>query len=422
MVRTPVRFGTLDNGLMFYAHPGGSQNLSAIGVRAGSLETPGGKVGLPHLIEHLLARNSATYTVEQVNLMIMEFCGGPGLHNIRIDRCSTLYGHDMFAWKHQMTRMFGVFANLLESVLVDADSVASEKATVRQEYFLYGKDVMEQDIEDMLAALVFKNHPAGLRIDAEIPDLKSITPADIEQFIRRYYRASNMFVTMFGPSYKEVSRLVRKTFGHWPALPEPRKRSAPQNSFSPLRQIIQQEERRRGIHQTHVAVGFRSEPHGSPDTAALDILCRIWRHKITNRLREDNRDFSSGIYRAYTYSEKTRLHGLLEASFATTSPKYADYGYEVVLEEAERLGGRLTEQDLFRAARNSALNQFQISWTNVPLDVCEMVVEATCNGDRERSGLHSYSESLRAVRREDVRRVAQKYFNHPHALAMIRPA
>jgi len=268
---------------------------------------------------------------------------------------------------------------------------------------------------------MFRNHPAGIRVDAEIPDLKSATPEDIQRFIRRYYVAANMFVVMFGPPFREVSEIVHNTFSHWPKMPPPKTGLDRFGEFQPLRRKLYEEEHRRGIHQTHVAVGFRTEGYSSQDSIALDILAEIWRYHLSARLREQNRSFNAGTYRVYALSERTFVHGLLGAHFATTSARYADYGRLVILEESQRLAEQLPDVAVFHAAQKSLRNQFRCCWGNVPLWTCEQVAMATSNGDPDLIGLHSYPERLDAVTRRDIRRVAQKYFVHPHGLAVIRP-
>jgi zinc protease len=420
-MRNPVRVGRLANGMTFYAQPGYRVNLSAIGAKVGSIHAPRSKVALPHITEHLMARHSSHMTVDDINLMLLEFAGDPDSRNIRIDLTNTLYGHDMLAYSHHMKQLFSAFAQLLEERVLDAESIAVEKSVINNEIFLRGKDVAESETTDALRALLFKNHPAGLRIDGEIPDLKSITPEDVKRFVHKHYRASNMFVIMLGPSYREVSRLVHQKFGHWPKMPALSNGFARYAAYRPPKGNLYSEQVRGGIHQTHMAFGFRTEGYLSDDSIALKLLSLILHHILVTRLREQNLKFNQGAYRVYTFSENSFIHGLFSVQLASRSAKYIEYSRAVILEEIERLAYSLPPAEIFHVAQRSLRNQHRCNWGEIPLWTCEAVAMAASNGDPDLVDLHKHPEQLMAVTRHDIRRVVRKYLQHPHGCAIIRP-
>lgn len=422
MIRNPVRVGQLANGLRFYTWPGYKVNLSAIGVRAGSVHAPKGKVGLPHLVEHLLARHSSNVTVQEINRLLLEHCGGPDGYNIRIGYVDTLYGHDMTARPYQMRKLLRLFAELLEARIIDAESVAVERAAVHQEYWLRSKDVAETELGEMLRVATFGNHPISLRVDGEIPDLKSITSEDIKRFITRHYVAPNMFALILGPSYKESAQLAKELFGHWPNTPAPSKDMTRFQQTKPMSRNTRTEKTMRGIHQTHAAVSFRTGNFHSSDSIIVEVLTELLAHNLRERLREENRRFDSGCYRVYGSTEQTYIHGCMSFQWASKNGRFCEEAIGVMLEEARKIADGKADPANFKAAKGSCVNKFEISWAGVPLDVAEMVVEATSNGDEELVGLHQYPLKLRAVTLADVQAAAAKYLTGHFATAIIRPS
>ncbi len=412
----------LDNGLTVYTMPQEGTNLSGIGVRCGSIHAPANKVGLPHYGEHLLARRSLLCSTRQFDLKLLEYCGDPDERNIRIDRTSTVYGHDMVNRRSQMVELFMIMAGILRDRIIEEEDQQIEKAAVHQETYLRGRDIIETEVQELLQALMFPNHPISMRVDSEVDHLASIERSEMIKFINRHYVASNMFTAFVGPGLKEAVKLSEKAFGDWPKVPPPNNRHFEKfKVFEPLKENLFQQIVRPGFKQTHAMVGFKTECYDSKDAVALDILSEIWQQRLSWRMRDGNRKFDEGVYRIYTYSERTFISGLLSAQFACLSRSFVDQGLCAIREEAKRLYEEPVEADFFNSTKNSLRNKFWRTWINIPLDVFELMVDATTNGDTELVALHEHYNRLKAVTRDEIQRVAQKYFSHPHGCAIITP-
>jgi predicted Zn-dependent peptidase len=414
-----VRVGYLKNGFIFYSQKGSYANLSGLGVRAGSIHNRPGKIGLQHVLEHTLSRECSDCSVIQASRVFLQFA--PDAHNIRTDKVSTFYGHDILYRESHMLKMFKLISSMVKERLIDRNGVRVEKASVYQEYFLRGKDVPENEIYNMLHELLWPNHPVGQRIDCELEDLKAITREDILKFNKQYYVANNMFGIMFGAPHNKVAQRMRRAFGDLPTGSPPPIPKKYFREFRPLRGIRYLETVHRGLHQTHVGIAVPFDHRCKNDAASLDILSKLLRLRLFHRLREENQKITHGVYNVYCEISRSFLHGMLYVHFATTSKRYAELAEEIVAQEMRKLTEYLVSNEEFDAAKYAVYYPLLHAYRQIPYMVCEMVIEATCNGDEELIEMHKYPERVRNVTRSQVRNVANKYLSGGYAMAIIRP-
>ena len=425
-MRHEVKFGDLPNGVRFYAQhdPSRGSSVAGIGVKCGAIHTPPGLVGLPHLVEHVLARECLKYKGEDVDLMF-ERLGGPefGDINIRIDKISTFFGIDNQLRRGVMLFCLDIIANLLRDRIVTLEGVEVEKAAIHNEYFLNGVDNPFSVIHDGMHEIVYERNPARIRIDCELEDLKRVTPYHVRRFIKKYYIPQRTFMIGFGPKFAEVAELAKKYLGDWKmASAEPELDYDHSDDFPILTSIRSLEVTQPGIHQFHLSLGFPAGTYLSKDTEALDILARIWAYRLKTRLREQNRDFNKGVYRALAFTfSRSFLHGLIFCWFATISEEFAKQGEGIALQEAERFKQEFVDERTLDVMEKSLDDAYLYNFYYSPGGLSEMVIEAVCNGDEDLIHLHSFRERLHKVSRRKLREVANKYFTKNYARVLIRP-
>lgn len=426
-MRNEVKVGALPNGIRFYSQHDWSHatNLAGIGLKVGSIHAPSGCVGLPHLVEHLLARESLAYSSEEADLIFEKFLGDPDDDiNIRIDRVSTHYGFGDLPRKKDMLTCLDVMASFLNDRILTSAGIDIEKSAIHNEYHERGRDVMTELLDDLIHHLMYERNPARLRIDCEVEDLRKVGRSRIERFIKSRYISENVFLVVLGPKFEEVKDLASRYLGDWPRQPKPRLDYDNSDDLPVLMQI-KTSEVTRDIGQHHVAVGFPTESYMSKDAEVLAVLARILALRLRRRLRDGNRRFDQGVYRANVDISKSFLHGLIYAHFASVSGEFAKRGEEIVLEEFRGLQEELvSEREL-----DAMIYRIDVGIYSDPFHrkigelLAEMIIEAVCNGDDDLSHLHSFRGRLHRVTRKKIREVANKYFVLPnYASVVISPA
>ena len=414
-----VSAGILNNGFRFYTQHDTRSQVFGIGVRAGSIHDPSGKSGMSHLTEHVLARYSREEELK------FEECGcGPdedGI-NIRTDYVSVFYGHNILLRREYTAELRKIIIENIRNPKITSEALETERAAVLNEYFLRGEDDVEDVVETLMHREMYERNPARNRVDCELGELKSITCADMRQFIRVHYAPNNMFAVVIGPSFQKVKRLCDEYFGELKRFPD-----VPMvSNCGEARPIFQTpkcvEIERPGIHQYHVAIGFPTNPYGSKDDEALDVLASIWAFRLRLALRDGNREWGKGTYRVLAFTPRSKVHGMIYAWFATWSGASAREGAERIIRECDALKRDWVPDDELAAMRNKLWNIYVDDFNNAPEELCERIIEAAANGDEDMRRLNSYLGRLARVGKKRLNRVANEYFTPGYLHLLLKPS
>jgi len=427
-----IKIGTLKNGMVVYAQSdySRSSHLWSIGVRAGSLHDPPGKIGLAHHTEHVICAQSNMYTSEEMDLLCERLTGGPeGNIYIATGRESTCYGPaDFLPMRRKMEKLFGAFAGMLRDQIITPESFAAEAAAIHNEFYLRGYHDMDSTIYDMVHRHLYTTNPARNSVLGSVNDVRRITIKDTINFAKTYYVPSNMFLVLLGPRFKEAMNIAQKYFGDWnpptiPMVPWIRfKDSIYQDDIFPGglgKSSVHLG--RRGVKQHYVAVAFRTEPSDTKDGAAIEVLGRLLAHRMKRRLRDANTDFEKGVYRFLHYTERTFMHGVIYFYFASVSGDFATYGEQVIQEECEKVKQKLVPAKEMSAFVESLQDQYKSMMTRCPAELLEGILTSASNGDDELIGLYDYGDSLKKLTRQKLRAVANKYFTENYLTVRICP-
>ena len=429
-MRRSVKVHSLENGMRLYYRPhcqDRQDNVSGIGVCAGSIHDPPGKNGLSHFAEHVLTYRSRKYPdPKEIDRILFKYLGDPDLGNwnIRVDRSSTFFGHGLLLRRKHMFEVFDLLSSFIRPRyrILDVEGAKSEIAAIHQEYFLRGIDIPETLLDDLMHQTMYDKNPARNRIDCDEGNLGKMTLEDVRRFLRRYYVPRNMFLIIFGPTLDQTRKLAEKYFGDWDTKIMPRPDYDRSDDLPQLSNIKSREVSRDGISQYHCAIGFPTENYLSDDAEAIDVLGRILGFRLFCLLRGSNSDFDGGVYRVPVETERSFVHGLIYISFATKSKDFESAAEYIVIEEANRLKSELVGQRELDMAKSRMLTEYWDAFWNATEVLSELVIAAASNGDSDLERLHGFPERLKKVNGHRLRDVANKYFTKNYVRVLIKPA
>ncbi|MCW2949912.1 MAG: putative zinc-dependent protease [Thermoleophilia bacterium] len=207
-----VRTETLPNGvrLVIAERPGAQRVKLQVGMGAGSLQDPVGKLGLAHLSEHLAFEGSRTRTASQEHQA--RFGYGDDW-NAYTDRDSVIYYgvvpnnaatgaarliNDMYAHPRYATR-----------------SVKQERAAVENEMTYYDGS-LEGQMPEIAARLTYGDTPATNNVIGTRTSVNRITTPDIRSFHDTYAVGRNTVVLAEGDAKSLPLDTLRREFGKLP--------------------------------------------------------------------------------------------------------------------------------------------------------------------------------------------------------------
>lgn len=364
-------------------------------IKTGSVADPAGRTGLAALTAGVLAKGTATRSAVEIAEAI-DFVGGSLGTEATEDFSSvslTVLKKDLQAGLSLMTDV--VLHPAFPSA--EVDRVRRETLSAIQA----AKDDPGTVADLAFAPLVFGQHPYGRPVQGVETTVSSLTREEVVAFHRAFYRPNNAVLVFVGDlTLREARRVAKSAFGGWekqgiPAVTVP--------AIAPLR------ERRvamidKDLTQATVVLGHVGIARRDPDFYAVTVMNYIlgggsFSSRMMSRIR-DNEGLVYGISSGYDARQ-------YPGSFAVglqTKTESAPVAIRAVIEEIAKMRAEGVTETELEAARNYLAGSFPLRYeTNVRLANLLGMVELYGLG---LTYFEDYPRNIRAVTRDDVRRVA----------------
>jgi zinc protease len=277
--------------------------------------------------------------------------------------------------------------------------------------------------EDDLGRLAFKlfretvygKHPYRMDTLGRLDSIQRLTQKDLKEYYRRIATPKNMVLTVVGDvDQKQVVLAAKKGFGdlkteslHLPSI-----------SQEPPLQKKRQTEIVKMKEQAHFVLGFLGASFRNPDRYALAVLDAALSGQ-GGRLFHELRDKQSLAY-ALNFTAQPNLDPGFIGVYMGTHPSKLETAIEAVLRELKKMKEEgLTEEEVERG-KKYLIGNFDIGLQTNGAQANQMSLD-------ELYGLgfnhyQEYPQEIQKVTKEDIDRVARKYFNlESYAIAIIRP-
>jgi predicted Zn-dependent peptidase len=204
---------TLPNGvrLVIASRPGAAATKFQIGIGAGSLQDPEGKLGLAHMLEHLSFEGSPTRSAPKQEALRSKF------------------GDRWNAWTNQSEVVFwGIIPNkdaeegaalvtdMFQHAATSGPRVPQERAAVQNEMVYHGGTLASQQ-DDMAIRLLYGDSRATNNVIGTRPSVTRITTKDLKDFHSRYFVGDNTVALIDGNPSAAALDTFRKELGELPA-------------------------------------------------------------------------------------------------------------------------------------------------------------------------------------------------------------
>lgn len=198
---------TLDNGvrMVIAERPGAHSVKVQLGIGAGSMQDPKGKLGLAHLLEHLAFEGSPTRSAAQQQRTRREM---GEMWNAYTDRDSVVYYG--IAPNNDAKRA----ANLLTDMFMNPNTtkrrVEQERAAVTNEMSFHGGSLSEEGW-NIAERLVFGTRPETNNVIGTKQSVNAITAQDLKAYHQAYFTGRNTVALIEGdPEHLPLDSLRRQ--------------------------------------------------------------------------------------------------------------------------------------------------------------------------------------------------------------------
>ena len=398
----PVTTHTLKNGMKVLVQPDHSIPNVALYIfyRIGSRNERPGTTGLSHFFEHMMFNGAKKYGPGELD-KAMEANGAS--NNAYTTRNVTVY-QDWFP-RSALSLIYDIEADRIRDLTFDPKKIASEREVVASERRLSVDNDNFGLLDEQLWATAFIAHPYQWPVVGWMSDIEHWTMADLKHHFEMGYSPSNATMVVVGDvSPEEIFQLCEKYIEPIPSHAPP----PPVTTIEPE----QLGERRLVVHKPAelplLMIGYHIPQTDNPDFYALNILRSVLfqgeSSRMYQRLVDKDQialDVSSEVEPAFDPT----LAIIAAQPRQGIDPSVCE---KAIYEEIERTKDtQISDQELEKA-KNYRLIEFYREMRTINGRANTIGTYEVFMGDYRK--LFDAAKSYSAVTKEDVQRVAQKYF------------
>jgi predicted Zn-dependent peptidase len=330
-----IASSTLPNGVRIFteAMPGVRSATIGIWADVGSAAEPAERLGVSHLVEHMLFKGTQRRTSRQI---AEEMDGIGGNLNAFTDKESTCY------YAHVMDRHLPIAIDVLGDMflhsLFDEAELRKEQHVVLEEIKMYD-DSPDEMIHDLFTRTMWRGSHLGEPTIGYAQTVTALDPAHLRGWMAQRYAPQTVIVTAAGNlAHDEVVDLVARAFeGFAGAAVSP---VADRPQLTPDVAITFKE-----TEQAYVLLGSRGLSLRDADRYTLSVLDTILGGGMSSRLFQEVREKRGLAYSVYSFQQSYRDAGLFGV-YAGTSPDRVQECVDVICGELDAALAGVTEAEV----------------------------------------------------------------------------
>jgi predicted Zn-dependent peptidase len=334
-----LRRTTLPNGLTVLSEfmPGVRSVAFGAWVRAASLHEPRERMGVSHLLEHMVFKGTHRRTAKDIALSLEQLGGSLDAYT---SREHTVYQARVL--DEHLEIAVDVIGDLVFEPVLRSTDLTLERNVVIEEIGMV-EDTPDDLVFELHNAALWGDHPLGYSILGTRESVASLDVKDLKQLHRRAYRPSQRVVAAAGNvDHDALIDILTKT-GWTDRSAEQAKAvvvPAPK-AATPSRQHVE-----RAGSQTHIVLGSPTLGHDDKRRHALVLLSVVLGSGMSSRLFQRVREELGLAYSVYTFQTFYATSGV-QGVYVGTAPKTAAAALDAIERElATVVANGLLEEEI----------------------------------------------------------------------------
>ncbi|AIZ56764.1 peptidase M16 inactive domain protein [Candidatus Methanoplasma termitum] len=371
--------------------PGSESAGYMVGVRTGSRDESKDVMGISHLLEHVVFRETENYTSYQMS-KVMEGAGG---------EMNAFTGREMTAFfavtiKETKDIAKNAVADVVAAPLIKEDGTEMEKKIVIQELSMIENEP-EMYIQDLFLSNMWRGHPLSQDEGGKIDIVKGLDHNDLRKYYEERYGAPNLCVFAAGDvDKKNVLSWAEENFDPLSGKMNIKRErpSVPKASYSFTKNKSE---------HYHAAMGFPAYDPDHPDRVPLMILSAIIGSGTSSRLFQEVREKKALVYSVYNKVEQHSDAGIMYTTLSSTEENLIE-AIETTAKVYADIRDNGLEKEELRRTKNLLKGAIVRSMESTDRHLYRLGIEYLLSGKYQ-----TMSERLKGisdVSEEDVMRVA----------------
>jgi predicted Zn-dependent peptidase len=320
-----LRRTILPNGLTVLSEfmPGVRSVAIGAWVRAASLHEPRERMGVSHLLEHMVFKGTRRRSAKEIALSLEQLGGSLDAYT---SREHTVYQARVL--DEHLEVAADVLGDLVFEPAIRSTDLDLERNVILEEIGMV-EDTPDDLVFELHNAAVWGEHPLGYSILGTRETVKSLGVDELKELHRRAYRPSQLVVAAAGSvDHDELVGILTRT--GWTDRAMGKRKSplvqAPKPPAPSRRHV------KRPGSQTHIVLGSPTIGYQDPRRHAMVLLSVVLGGGMSSRLFQRVREELGLAYSVYTYQTFYALCGV-HGVYVGTAPKTADAALHAIEEE-----------------------------------------------------------------------------------------
>jgi predicted Zn-dependent peptidase len=372
-----LRRTVLPNGLTVLSEymPGVRSVALGAWIRAASLHESPEKMGVSHMLEHMVFKGTPTRSAKELALALEVLGGSLDAYTAR--------EHTAYQAKildEHLRQAADVLADLIFRPVLRASDLALERKVVLEEINTVD-DTPDDLVFELHNSQLWGAHPYGFSILGTRETVGALGQADLRALHSRAYHPEQIVVAAAGNVEHDTLLDTLDATG-WSDVP--RGGLPTLKSPAPIVQAPAAVHYERETTQTHIVIGSGAFPHNDSRRYAMSMIGMLFGGGMSSRLFQRIREelgLAYSVYSFQSFHEDAGVHGV----YVGTTPETARAAVDAINEEMERLSANGLSEDDITAGKSQLKGQITLS------------LESPTSRMYRAAGVELYSEPYRTL-------------------------
>lgn len=397
----------LDNGIPVYLVNNGLQDLVKIDLIFKAGTRYGEKVLLPVFTNKLLLEG----TNEKSSLQISEIIDYYGAH-IDPDISKDMAYLSLYSLNKNLNEMIPLLAEILHEPAFSDDELQILKKNLKQDFIIDSEKVKYQARRRFNEIIFGADHPYGKLYEEN--DFEMVSQLEISEFHNKKYSNQDLTILVSGKLPENILSLLNQYFGSGEKVENIIDRDILSEIDTPdnLKHFIKKE----NALQSAIRIGRSIVNKSHPDNAGLKVLNTIlggyFGSRLMTNIRED---------KGYTYGIGSAMISLNHGGYFFIASEVGNNVTSLALKEVnyelDRLRQNRVPEHELNLVKNYMLGSFMrnIDSVFVLSESIKNLIEYDLNSDFQ----YKFVEKIKQITAEEIRDLAQKYFDEKDLVQLI---
>jgi predicted Zn-dependent peptidase len=390
------------NGITVLSEREPSVRSVAIGVwvRTASAHEPRPKMGVSHLLEHMVFKGTERRTAQEIALSLESRGGSLDAYT---SRDSTAYHARVL--DADLPRALDVITDMVRRPVLRDNDLSLERQVVLEEISTV-EDTPDDEVFDLAYEMMWPSHPYGFQILGTKETVSALSTADLRSLHGRAYFPGNCIIAAAGNlTHEALLEEVEKQGwfdgdGKHAATPPPVPPVPPA-----VRSVTKHFEK--DTAQTHIVFATDTIPYADRRKYAMLVISNVFGGGMSSRLFQRIREELGLAYAIYSFTSFYRAVGMAGVYVGTQPARAADTR-QAIRDEFARMARQGLRDEALADAKQQTLGQLMLSLESPTARMYRLASTAVYS-EAYRS-LDEVLRTVEALTADEVSAVATEFF------------